>query len=211
MAVIQSGATADLLTVDPTSKAARVTLYGPDGQALRYLSGTQRGIALVKVTATGTAAANTIIWVLRNSGSAGRVLYISRIYIQCAFNGTGAATEQRYQFLKYTGVTAFGGSPTAITPLLKRTSLGAPPDVSAAFLDTGLTLTNGVAGAIWWEVIWNRLTHSATQAGGISGQYLAPVNDEQPLELAANEALAITNGATQVVGDIVQGAVEFYG
>lgn len=31
MAVIKSGATSDNMTVDPTSKAARVTLYNPDG------------------------------------------------------------------------------------------------------------------------------------------------------------------------------------
>lgn len=31
MAIIKSGATSDLLTIDPTSKAARVTLYNSDG------------------------------------------------------------------------------------------------------------------------------------------------------------------------------------
>lgn len=34
MAVIKSGATTDQLTVDPTSKAARVTLYDPSGNAM---------------------------------------------------------------------------------------------------------------------------------------------------------------------------------
>lgn len=38
MAVIKSGATTDQLTIDPTSKAARVTLYDEDGRALAYQS-----------------------------------------------------------------------------------------------------------------------------------------------------------------------------
>lgn len=39
MAIIQSGASADLLTVDPTSKASRTTLYGTNGSVISQTNG----------------------------------------------------------------------------------------------------------------------------------------------------------------------------
>jgi hypothetical protein len=42
MAIIQSGASSDTLTVDPTAKAARATLYAPDGSTISREQGAAR-------------------------------------------------------------------------------------------------------------------------------------------------------------------------
>jgi hypothetical protein len=207
MAIIQSGASADLLTVDPTSKALRASQYGPDGAPLVYASLLDRAIANIRVLAS---AASTIcsVWALRNT-SASRILYITSLLLQGGFNGTGAATEQQWEVTKFTGVTALAGG-AVVTPFMKRTSIGAP-DVDARVLDTGLTVTGGVITNPAWSFWVPRLTHSATQAGN----FLSPVqvvdDPQKPIELAFQEAIAIRSLKTQVIGDILEGGIEFYG
>lgn len=70
MAIIKSGDTADLLKVDPTSKAARVTLYAPDGSALT--SAGVRGTALNLRTDGGTDSRDGVA--ILAPGTAGAVI-----------------------------------------------------------------------------------------------------------------------------------------
>lgn len=215
MAKLTSGATTDQVTIDPTSKAYRKTLYGPDGQALDYASGFDRGVCLISVLqAASPINAGGVIWSLRNL-SATRTLYITRAYFEIGMAPPigGAASEQRYQFFKYTGVTSVsGGTPAPMLPLLKRTSiLTTDVEALASDMSTALTMTGGAAGAAFWEIIWARLTHSATGAGGVSDQLLMPLSESQPIELAQNEALAIQCAVNGLQGDILRGAVEFQG
>lgn len=209
MALIQSGVSADLLTVDPTSKAARVALYGPDGEPLLYISNRNRGIAHIRVRQSAATALGAVVWAIRNS-SAGKTLYITKLWLQMWFDGTGAATEMKYELIKGTGCTAMSGG-TAITPLLKRTTL-TNPDVDCRVLDTGLTLT-GVTQEPdpFWSAAMARLTHSATQAGGIGTQHVLDISEEAPIELAYQETLSLRQWATSVLGDNIAGGCEFYG
>jgi hypothetical protein len=207
MAQIVSGASADIMTVDPTSKAARVSLYGPDGEPLLYGSNRDRGIASVAVRQTATSAAAVVAWALR-SGTVGKTLYITRIWLQLWFDGTGAATEMRYELVKGTGCTAMSGG-AVVTPLLKRSSAN-NPDADARVLDTGLTLTGVSYGTPFWNCAWSRLTHSATQAGGVSNPFVLEFGS-MPIELAKDEVLALRLLATAVIGDNVGGGVEFNG
>lgn len=166
-----------------------------------------RGIARINVVQTAATAAWAYVWALRNP-TAGRTLYINRIWLQLWFNGTGAATEMIYVLVKGASCTAMSGGAT-ITTLLKRTSI-TNPDVDCWVLDTGLTLTGVSLGGIFWRTAWSRLTHSATQAGVASPQFVLDFGDK-PIELAKNEVLVMQQAAASVIGDTIAGGVEFYG
>jgi hypothetical protein len=208
MAQIGDGVTpSQLLRVDASSGALRATEYGPDGQALAYVSNNDRGIASIRVRQSGTGAAPLVVWAIRNK-TAGKTLYIRRFWLQLGFNGTGAATEMQYELIKGTGCTALTGA-TAVTPLLKRTAIS-NSDVDCGVLDTGITLTNVALGSAFWSAWMSRVTHSATQAGQFGGQHILDFSD-QPIELLQNEVLAIRTVQTAVIGDIAEGGCEFFG
>jgi hypothetical protein len=206
MALIQSGAGASLLTIDPNSLAGRVTLYGPDGQALAYNSNNDRGMADIRYVSAGTTAAPLVIWAIRNQSS-GKTLYVSKLFLQPSFVGTGAATVQQYELIKGTGCTALT-SATAVTPLIKRTGI-ANSDAQIGILATGMTLTGVTLGSPFYNLYWNRLTNSATQTGCTGDQHQVIAGD--PIELAFQEVLAIRTVTTQAVGDTLSGFCEFFG
>ena len=208
MAIIADGNTpTQLMGVDANSRAGRVSPYGPDGQALVYNSNNDRGVADIRVKASSTAAASTVVWGLLNKSS-GKTLYIYRICLQPGFNGTGAASEQQWELVKGTGCTALTNS-TVVTPLISRTGI-ANSDVLAGVLDTGITLTGVTLGSPFYNIYWARLTHSATQAGNMGDQHILDFSST-PLELAYQEVLAIRNAQTQVIGDLLSGGCFFYG
>lgn len=171
------------------------------------LFGTDKGILDIRVVQSATTAAGASVWALRNA-TAGKMLYVPRIWMQFSFAGTGAATEMIYEWIKGTGCTAMSGG-AAVTALLKKAG-ATNPDVDARVLDTGLTQTGISQGAAFWNAAWARLTHSATQAGGISEIINLDFRDD-PIELAPNEVLSLRQFATSVIGDTVRGGVEFYG
>lgn len=165
----------------------------------------------LRVAQSATTAATAVVWAIRNSATAAskRILYVRKIWMQLWFKGTGAATEMQYEWIKGTGCTAIAGGGVAVTGLLKRTTL-TNPDVDCQVLDTGLTMTGGALGSAFFNATMSRLTHSATQAGGIGG--MIPLDfKEYPIELAANEFLALRQCTTSVIGDCVSGGVEVYG
>jgi hypothetical protein len=209
-AIIQSGASADLWTIDPTSKAGRVSLYDVGGNALAPAE-LARAEANILVRQTATTAAGACVWGLRNNNST-RTIQVLRIKYSMSFDGTGAASLMRYEWVKATAVTVFSGG-VAVTPALLKTSLGAPTQAEVRVLDTGLTTTGITGAAALYGSNWPRLTFSATQAGGISGQHLMDFAElgAGPLELAQNEILCLRNGPTNasVVGDTVLGGVLF--
>lgn len=165
------------------------------------------GIAHVAVIATATTAADASLWAIRNATS-GKTLLITKIWLQMWFNGTGAATEQRYCIRKGASCTAMSGG-AAVTPLVKRAGV-TNADVDARVLDTGLTQTGIAQAAVFWSCGWARLTHSATQAGGVSPQFVLDMTDS-PIELKQNEVLSIQNVVAAVIGDVLVGGVEFHG
>lgn len=105
---IKSGASADLLTVDATSKAARVTLYNADGTtvipsttpAVYYC--TTAGMTLA------TLAANSCCVSLNNPSASGKTLYVIRCLFTTCFSGTAAATYVPFTLSRGTGTPAGG-------------------------------------------------------------------------------------------------------
>ncbi|MEA2639819.1 MAG: hypothetical protein QOF51_1213 [Chloroflexota bacterium] len=127
-----SGATNDFLTVGPSSKASRATLYGPDGEPRAFVSNRDRGIALIGLQHSAATAAPAIVWSIR-SLTATRTLYIRKFWLQLYYAGTvGAASELQYELVKGVGCTASSG--TAVPPLMKRTS-ESNPDVEVKVLN----------------------------------------------------------------------------
>ena len=189
------------------SGGGHVVLYGPDGNPLSFKSDYDRGCQKIYVRQAGASALGTPIWALRNM-TAGRVLNIRSIAWQLFFDGAGVATEMRYEFVKATGVTAMSGG-TVIPALAKRTGIS-NADAECRVLDSGLTLTGASYGESFHTSVWARLTHSGTQAGGMSPQMTLNFG-EQALELAQNEALVIRLSVVSVLGDTIAGSVDFCG
>lgn len=204
-----SGADASLWTIGATSKAGRITPYDDGGNSLAPAE-LARGEANILVRQTATTAAGACVWGLRNNNS-GRVIQVLRIKYSMSFDGTGAASLMRYEWIKATGVTVFSGG-AVVTPANFKTGL-AFVNADARVLDTGLT-TTGITGATaLYTANYARLTFSATQAGGISAQHILDFAEAGmgPLELNQNEILCLRNGPTNasVVGDTVLGGVLF--
>lgn len=115
----------NLLTVDPTSKAARTTLYDSAGNKL--LQENPVGSYVLPINVDTTAIPTTYVWYMRNAtlaASAPRIWYVRRISGVVYFNGTAAATTTvGYMFSKFYGA-AHNQSGTTQTAIKKRTSDG---------------------------------------------------------------------------------------
>ncbi len=135
---IVSGASADLLTVDPTSKAARVTLYDTAGNAIDAPP-TGSYMVPINIRQTAATAAAATVFAMRNS--TGKTCYIRRIYLVQGFDGTSpAATTLRYGIARFSAATPTGGSTIPI--IKKRTSYTTSNVTDVRFVDTGLTTTS---------------------------------------------------------------------
>lgn len=103
---IVSGATSDLLTVDPTSKAARVTLYGTDGRPSN--TGATYGVSSFH---TPPATPNNLVII---EGSASKTV---RVYEMWIFTQTTAAGSVQFFLKKYSTAATGGTFVSAGTPV----------------------------------------------------------------------------------------------
>lgn len=200
MAIIQSGASADLLTVDPASKGARVTLYDSAGNELaKEPSGgiyhLPVGLKLASAVAAGSA-----IWAMRNGGS--KTIYLTEINLQFGFDGVAATTTSRWELIRFSGANPTTG--TAMTPVAHATAMPPSTVQDARFNVAGLT----VAG-ITFEAL-------AFAYGGCQRQLQATnyyqsvasaLQRRGVIELAPNEGLAIRLNVVAVAGDNCQGHI----
>lgn len=207
MAILQSGDSTALQTIDPLSKAARSTLYAPDGRALAFASDRNRGTVQVSIRQTAATAQGAVVWAMRNK-SVDRVLHVRRLWWQCFFDGTGQGTEMSYAWRVGSGCTAIPNGSYVVPSLKKRDVSNA--DIEAKYLDTGLTLTGVTWDTALYPFAWARLTHSATQAGGISSQFVLDFRDE-PYELGPDEVFSLYSLKNSIIGDNVIGGVDFCG
>ncbi len=174
--------------------------------SVRY--GTNKGVLDIRVAQSATTAAGASVWAVRNA-TAGKVIFITKIWIQLSFLGTGAATSMVYELIKGTGCTAMSGG-SAVTALLKKAGV-TNPDVDARVLDTGLTQTSISQGAAFWNMSHQRVTNGATQTSNTTGPMVLLDFSDDPIELVQNEVLSLRQAATSVIGDTVRGGVEFHG
>ena len=113
MAQIKSGATSDYLTVDPTSKAARVTMYDTRGNAMVMKAGYCAG-----TTAKFAAVAGTTPFAMI-AGSASTTVRVLRIVVGGAIATT--AINADLVVAKRTALGS-GGTSTTLTAIAKDTN-----------------------------------------------------------------------------------------
>jgi len=200
---IVSGASTDQWTVDPTSKAGRVTLYDTAGNPIiaNYLG---RYMHPIVFRATGTPVANVILHKIQNSNGT-RTVVINRINLSLFFDGVATDSLMTIEIGKVTGMTLITGDTTAI---IKRTSQGAP--VSGLINSTGLGTGTGTFTKF--------AQFSASRITPGVGQPLTIVNYDiydqgtlsTEIELANLEGVVIRYGSNGgITGDNAQGFIEW--
>jgi hypothetical protein len=210
---IASGAGAgELLTVDPTSLAARMTLYDSAGVELYRIPTGAYMLAIVNGRQTVIATAAGTFFAMRNNTS-GATLYIRRIVLVVGFDGTAVATTSRWELARFSAATPSGGTSISLPggAIKKRSGYGNSNLLDARYITGtagGLTMTSVTMQAAFDSV--------GVPRGATSGvaTYIREFGDagarpNDRMELATGEGLAINAGVTGVVGDSFQGSVEW--
>lgn len=204
MAEIVSGASADKWTIDPVSKAGRVTLYDSTGNKLLLETPVGSYILPINVRQTATTASPATVWAMRNGAT--KTISIRRLRLSVLFDGTAAAaTTVKYTILRFSTATPSAG--TALTVIKKRSSYASSTLTDARFLDTGLTVTSVV-----FETDMHIIGLPISVTGGVSPQDLLFSRANEPygdFELAANEGLAIQLKSQAAIGLGIVGSVEW--
>lgn len=206
MAIIQSGASADLWTIDTTSKAGRATLYDSAGFEVRK-PGTSYLLPINLVFDNAMGAGETV-WAMRYVTGA-LTVKIRRIRLVAGFNGTAAAaTSVAWRFKRFDSATPTGG--TAITVVKKRTAYAGSVVTDARFDSTGTTgLT--VAGLVFGSE-WHVISLPASVTNGVVSQTIdlvLPGERFGEFDLASGEGLAIQMDTASIAGNTLTGSVEW--
>jgi len=197
-AVIKSGVDATLWTIDPTSKAGRVTQYETDGQLINkeYAGCYRTPIEIVPTTLT----LGTTYFTMRNLGT--RRAWIVRLELKTGFSGTAAATRSLYEIERFSAATPTGG--TALTAIKNDNTFSASSLTDIRFAPAGLTTTG-----VTFEQRWH-MTGNTNQLNVDMGQDFTPAADErQKFQLAVNEGLAIRANTAIVAGSYLIGSIQW--
>lgn len=167
-AIIKSGATSDLWTIDPTSKAGRVTLYDTDGRSLAY-----QGKKTFAFTATAFTPAATPTDLCIIGGSASATIRV----IGATFGGTATAAAN-FQILTVKRSSAnTGGTFVAGTVVpLDSNDTSVAPTVGHYTANPTLGGTVGTVSRRWVGM------PIAGTAGQFIGENLSPVADASRLD-----------------------------
>lgn len=183
MAVIKSGASTDQLTVDPTSKAARVTMYDSSGNEILNSSDALTSISLAALNATHEQHLdnyNGIGFTITNMGNAANRIIAEMTFdtinwVQCllidlstnnsisTITSTGSYTIRfaggtnsiRLKVSSYTSGTITGGM-TASTAISQNNIIRGYDNVLSPFNSTTAQLTAGSTFTGTWEadLLW---------------------------------------------------------
>ena len=166
MAVIKSGATSDQLTVDATSKAARVTLYNSDG-TYNGEKCTYRAATLIPFVPAVTI---NIPWFLIE-GSASKTVTVKRIAVSGAT--LTAVAYLTVNVVKFS--TAASGGTATSAPMVPMDSTF--PAATAAFVKYYTAIPT--AGATIGSIATNRCLFQATvaAAAGLTRDYVFDFGD----------------------------------
>ena len=219
MAQIQSGATSDLLTVDPTSKAARVTLYDSTG---REITPKATGAYSLGFQVRHTGGAVSGVTVLNMRGPPSLTAYVKRIVGQMGFDGTAAAANtQRYGFFRGAGAANASGGGSNVSPSAtngkKRAAYGnwTLNNFTYDLSGTGLTTTSITYEAQPFAIVTLPLIMGAAASA------TAPLNPftvnfaqegtlDQVFELGANDHIGIqVLTTTTIAGVTISGRIEW--
>jgi hypothetical protein len=107
MAIIKSGASSDQLSIDATSKAARVTLYDTSGNSLAQQATYRASTSMTVAAAASATAPFFVIY-----GSSSKVIRVQRVVVSGP--STTTAAIQGFELIKYSTAPS-GGTATALT------------------------------------------------------------------------------------------------
>jgi len=179
MAVIQSGATSDLLTVEPVGKAIRVAEYPKDANfySVRAATGVL-GAAL---------AAGATLFSMRQAAAPTKSIYITGIDVQFACTvAFTTASQQLFVIERFSTATPSGG--TAYTPLRHSTSYPASEAVDIRASTTAALTVTSVVFEGFQVPILGAASPLVSSTVGASFDLR-----EGPIRLQANEGLCIRN------------------
>lgn len=192
MAQIVSGASSDILTIDPTSKAARITWYGTDGTPSTNI-GKQTFMA---ATAAFTPPATpTDIWSI--TGSATKTVRLLRL----GWSNTQTTAGVNTWFVIKRSSVNTGGSPTTLT-LVPNDSNNAAATATVVNYTANPSPLGSSSGPVWTGKI-NSPAPATAGIGGLCGIELDFVDMfGQPLCLrGTTQQLALNfNGAALPAG-----------
>jgi len=192
---LKSGASADLLTVDPISKAARMGLYNPDGSLVFPVFDGNYSLPIEVVPSTLTDA--TTYFAFRNTGA--KNVHIHRIRVKLGFIGTEAGSGSRFSMHRFSAATPTGG--TALTPTKFDSSFAASSVGDARYAPGGLTVA-GVTFEEPFEFLGVSSNHGNDCASMIEF-------GEHKFILASNEGFAIKARGAIVSGAWIIGAISW--
>lgn len=199
MAVIKSGASTDNMTVDVTSKAARVTKYDTRGNVRA-----QKASYVAAITGTAAAAGTAPFFSL--FGSATKTVRIQRIRV-CGTVGTAAV----YALLVCTKRTAVGtgGTATTITPVAKDSTSGAATATNVKFFTAAPTAGTG-GGVVASAMSFLPITGTPALGPQPVVWTFGDTDEQEALVLrGANEGIELSTTATTTNAPTFSVMVEF--
>src|SRR3990167_11364895 len=153
MAVIKSGATTDELTLDPTSKASRVTNYDTNG-IVSYFNRAKlfRG-AISTFRTLGTAAVPHPVFTIENTSGSGRTVAIRRLIVNMDATAALTSVACLFDVSRPTNPIPSGG--TALAKIAYDTALASHANVvcrgATASDGGGATAITATAGPFLWR------------------------------------------------------------
>ncbi len=159
MAIIKSGASSDQLTIDPTSKAARVTMYNTDGTA-NVQKATYRSSTIIPLVAAVTVNV-PIFYII---GSASKTITVKRITVS---GMTLTAVGYFAINAEKLSTASTGGTSTTLASVPLDTNFAAPTAVVKAY--TVAPTKGSLVGTIAsWRALWQA---TVAAAGGVTDYY----------------------------------------
>ena len=165
MATIKSGASSDQLTIDPTSKAARVTLYDSDGQ-YNGERATYRASTIVPLV----AAVTVNVPFFNIIGSASKTVTVKRITV----SGMTLTAVGYYAInVEKLSTASTGGTSTTLASVSLDTNAAAPTAVVKAYTaaPTKGTLVGTLAS---WRALWQA---TVAAAAGVTDYFIFNFGD----------------------------------
>lgn len=196
MAIIKSGASSDQLTVDPVSKAGRVTLYRPDGSEVFPAAAAVTTWAYV---AAGTFSIfTTPTDVIELTGSGGKVIRVKKLFVTS--NSTAAGSNQQTLLRRSSPNT--GGTPAAATPLVKTDSLAPTPTLGLRTFSVYPSGLGTFVGNVNVKRVASPVLVPASYAGIAADPCHEFLSGQDQVLRGVNELLCLNLGGTGLTGQL---------
>lgn len=202
---LRSGATSDILTIDPGSNAARGILYDEAGAAL---SPNVTGAYIAGINIRATAAVTThVMFAFRNAAT--RTVYITRIYVIRAFDGTAAATGRTSNCTlnRFDGGGSYINSTASVSIGKKKSSYGASA-ITSIIINPGASLTTSGSVNVSPMSFFPTLSTTTSRVHSYDARFNRAGDNSNKFILRANEGFTLQQRS--VIGMGTYGFVEWY-